>query len=66
LQGYGTALTLSIGIAQANLQLSGVGELIKNADRALYQEKSLGRNRFMPAEVQETATSSDNSQRPLH
>jgi diguanylate cyclase (GGDEF)-like protein len=63
---YGTALTVSIGIAQADLQLSSIGELIKNADRALYHAKSFRRNCVMPVAVQETAKPPDDRRRQVH
>jgi diguanylate cyclase (GGDEF)-like protein len=65
LPDYGIAVTLSIGLAQADLQLSGIGELIKNADRALYQAKSFGRNCVMPA-AEATAKCSNDGRRRVH
>jgi diguanylate cyclase (GGDEF)-like protein len=56
---YGKPVTLSIGLAQADRYLSSIGELVKNADRALYQAKSFGRNCVMPASGQDTDTCSD-------
>ena len=38
-------VTASIGIASATLAMSGVAALMRSADMALYEAKSLGRNR---------------------
>jgi diguanylate cyclase (GGDEF)-like protein len=41
--------TVSIGVAEATVDLSDVGEWIVRADRALYRAKALGRNRTVRA-----------------
>src|SRR5262249_33766199 len=38
------SLTLSFGIAEAAVRMSGVGALMRAADKALYLAKSSGRN----------------------
>jgi diguanylate cyclase (GGDEF)-like protein len=38
-------ITVSIGVAAATLSMSGIGALMKAADRALYDAKAQGRNR---------------------
>jgi len=43
--------TVSIGIAEADVALSDVGEWIVRADRALYRAKALGRNRTVRADA---------------
>jgi diguanylate cyclase len=43
--------TVSIGIAEATVDLSDVGEWIVRADRALYRAKALGRNRTVRADA---------------
>src|SRR6185369_67413 len=37
-------LTISIGVAQATLSMSGIDALLRAADQALYQAKAEGRN----------------------
>jgi len=44
--GYQHLSTPSIGIALFNKETKSVGELIKQADTAMYQSKAAGRNRF--------------------
>jgi diguanylate cyclase (GGDEF)-like protein len=39
------SVTVSIGVAQATLSMSGVGALLNAADQALYRAKDKGRNR---------------------
>jgi diguanylate cyclase (GGDEF)-like protein len=45
--GYGEKITVtvSIGIAKASVGTSGIEELLRRADEALYEAKSFGRNR---------------------
>jgi diguanylate cyclase (GGDEF)-like protein len=45
--GEAVAVTVSIGVAQADLE-SGLGQLMKNADNRLYEAKQAGRNCVMP------------------
>lgn len=42
--GNNITLTVSIGIAQASLSMSGVAALMRAADQALYLAKADGRN----------------------
>ena len=44
------AITVSIGIAEATVSMSGFGALMRIADQALYQAKLNGRNRICIAE----------------
>jgi diguanylate cyclase (GGDEF)-like protein len=41
-------ITVSIGIAEASLSMSGMDVLMRAADHALYQAKEQGRNRVVP------------------
>jgi diguanylate cyclase (GGDEF)-like protein len=53
--GHDFAVTVSIGVAQATAGMAGAHVLMKRADEALYQAKSLGRNRIEAvAAVQDT------------
>jgi diguanylate cyclase (GGDEF)-like protein len=45
--GEAVAVTVSIGVAQADLA-SGLGQLMKSADNRLYEAKQAGRNCVMP------------------
>jgi diguanylate cyclase (GGDEF)-like protein len=45
------ALTASIGVAANGKEMKTWGELVDNADRALYQAKNLGRNRVARAVI---------------
>jgi diguanylate cyclase (GGDEF)-like protein len=54
--------TVSIGIAQASSDTPTIAELLKQADRALYQAKRSGRNRVMTASA---INPSDSTHRPL-
>jgi len=47
--GSRIVLTVSIGVAEATVSMSGVGALVKLADRSLYQAKRDGRNRRVSA-----------------
>lgn len=44
------ALTISIGVASFQAGMASVSELIKQADKALYQAKGAGRNRVVSAD----------------
>jgi diguanylate cyclase (GGDEF)-like protein len=44
--GTTIAVTISAGVSEATRELSGVPELLKRADRALYRAKRMGRNRI--------------------
>jgi diguanylate cyclase (GGDEF)-like protein len=39
--------TVSIGVAAATLSMSGIGALVRAADKALYEAKAAGRNRVV-------------------
>ena len=41
------SVTVSLGVAQATLSMSGVGALLNAADQALYKAKAQGRNRIV-------------------
>ena len=41
------SITMSIGVAEFNDQVNGLGSLIHNADMALYKAKTSGRNRVV-------------------
>ncbi len=45
----GLAVTVSIGVAEAGPGMSGIVDLMKDSDRALYEAKGLGRNRVVLA-----------------
>jgi diguanylate cyclase (GGDEF)-like protein len=47
--GQNMTVTVSIGIAEAQLDMRDIGDLLKNADQALYIAKRTGRNRIVPA-----------------
>lgn len=47
----GLAVTVSIGVAEAGPGMSGIVDLMKDSDRALYKAKGAGRNRVVRAEV---------------
>lgn len=47
--GQNLTITVSIGIAEAQPDMRDVGDLLKNADQALYIAKRTGRNRIVPA-----------------
>lgn len=46
LEGYSISITVSIGISIYPIDCETVEALIKNADKAMYRAKELGRNRF--------------------
>ena len=46
-QGQPIIVTLSIGAATFNREMTGFDNLLKAADTAMYQAKSLGRNRVV-------------------
>jgi diguanylate cyclase (GGDEF)-like protein len=48
-EGAAVILTVSIGLAEANLSMPSIDALIKAADRALYQAKAAGRDRTVVA-----------------
>jgi diguanylate cyclase (GGDEF)-like protein len=48
--GVAIEVTVSIGVAEANLAFHGIPDLLKQADRALYQAKRTGRNRVCVAD----------------
>lgn len=43
------SVTISIGVAEATAEMSGIDALLRAADRALYDAKAAGRNCTMPA-----------------
>jgi diguanylate cyclase (GGDEF)-like protein len=43
------SVTISLGIAQASVSMSGIDALLRDADAALYQAKEAGRNRVVIA-----------------
>jgi diguanylate cyclase (GGDEF)-like protein len=45
--GQRLPITVSIGVAGATLQTSGIEPLLNNADHALYEAKRSGRNRVV-------------------
>jgi diguanylate cyclase (GGDEF)-like protein len=47
----GLAVTVSIGVAEAGPGMSGIVDLMKVSDRALYEAKRTGRNRVVRAEA---------------
>lgn len=47
----GLAVTVSIGVAEAGPGMSGIVDLMKDSDRALYEAKRIGRNRVVRAEA---------------
>jgi len=51
----GASVTVSIGIAAATLSMSGVGALLRAADKALYEAKAAGRNCVIAAQENVTA-----------
>jgi diguanylate cyclase (GGDEF)-like protein len=55
----GLAVTVSIGVAEAGPGMSGIVDLMKDSDRALYEAKGLGRNRVVLAERVPVATMLD-------
>ena len=54
--GNGLAVTVSIGVAEAGPGMSGIVDLMKDSDRALYEAKGAGRNRVMLAQTIPMAT----------
>ncbi len=62
--GNGLAVTVSIGVAEAGPGMSGIVDLMKDSDRALYKAKGAGRNRVVRAEVPSIAVVLD-AQAPL-
>ena len=57
--GNGLAVTVSIGVAEAAPGMSGIVDLMKDSDRALYEAKGAGRNRVILAEQVPIATMLD-------
>ena len=47
------SITISIGVAEFNGQVNGLGSLIHNADMALYKAKTSGRNRVVAFQSEE-------------
>jgi two-component system cell cycle response regulator len=43
-QSFDRAVTMSLGVAQADPEMRGIDDLIKAADKALYEAKAAGRN----------------------
>ena len=61
--------SVSIGVAAATLSMSGLDALLKGADQALYEAKSLGRNRvvsFEPRYPFETKLAAESFATALH
>lgn len=54
--GNGLAVTVSIGVAEAAPGMSGIVDLMKDSDCALYEAKGAGRNRVMSAQAIPMAT----------
>jgi diguanylate cyclase (GGDEF)-like protein len=55
IEGEKLNLTVSIGIASANLRTAGIEALMRSADQALYEAKNAGRDRVVVARLHDTA-----------
>jgi diguanylate cyclase (GGDEF)-like protein len=54
--GHDMTVAISIGVAEARPGMGDVGDLLKDADQALYRAKRNGRNRVVRAEQRPLAT----------
>jgi diguanylate cyclase (GGDEF)-like protein len=56
-EGESLRLTISIGVAEAEPGMTGISDVMKRADQALYDAKRSGRNRVQSRQRKAAATS---------